>query len=351
MLVSVLGTPTPYGYWGFSLVGHVLDVAYGAHMHIHCLDLEGLRAGWNAAKDKPVVVTSDRPDTALSLLLTTSRFPVLAFFDDPRDALANAVVFDKLALPDAVRFCSQYFSCLAGCTGSDHVQMFGGDGKRARVLDLISAVAAGMGVRLEAAEIAEAARRAAAEQGLGAEATVEEIMRQRLNGQTLAELALRRFEGAERALVDWFDAHYGPILTGAECDHLEWPLDLFSVERKGDADAKSVELIGSARHIVWGPYLHLPVGEWRARVQFETIDNLSGNEIEGDICTQHKQVVRVNAKLPPHGYYEFALDFGIVDPNSPIEIRVRLLKGAIEGRFGLRRVTISPIAAPAAAPT
>ena len=132
MLVTVVGTSTPYGYWGFSLTGHILDVVYGAHRHIHCLDVEGLRAGWSEDKDKPVVVSSDRPDTALSYLLITSSYPVLAFLDTPRDALAKAVIFDGLSLLDAVRFCTQYFSCLAGCTGSDHVRQFGGDWAHAK---------------------------------------------------------------------------------------------------------------------------------------------------------------------------------------------------------------------------
>jgi hypothetical protein len=343
MLVTVVGTSTPFAYWGFSLVGHVLDAIYGGHRHIHCLGLEHLRAGWSEEKDRPVVVTSDRPDTSLSYLLITSRFPVLAFFDAPRDALAKAVIFDNLALPDAIRFCTQYFSCLAGCSGSDHVQVFGGDWYRASVFDLVASVVAAIGFKPETALIAEAARRAAGEQGLDGDATVEEVMQRRLGGETLSSRAKHRFSPQEQTLVDWFDANYGPILAGREHEMLEWPLDLFSVEKKGDSDAKSVELIGSARHIVWGPYMHLPVGAWRARVQFETIGNHSENEIEGDICTGGKQVFRCNAKLPVRGYYEFNLDFAIADPNAPIEIRVRLLKGAIEGQFGLRRVTLEPI--------
>jgi hypothetical protein len=283
----------------------------------------------------------------LSYLLVTSSFPVLAFFDDCSDALANAVLFDKLPLLDAIRFCSQYFSCLAGCAGSEHVRMFGADWRHASVLELVASVVAAIGLEADAGLIAEAARRVAAEAGLSANAAVDEVMRRRLNGDSLSEMAARHFNAQERALVDWFDANYGPFLSGRESDVLDWPLDLFSVEKKGASDAKSVELIGSARHIVWGPYLHLPVGGWRARVQFETIGNLSGNEIEGDICTENRQVVRVNARLPVHGYYEFALDFAIVNPNSPIELRVRLLKGAIEGRFGLRRVTLEPIDDPA----
>jgi len=328
------------------LTGHVLDVIYGAHRHIHCLDVKGLRAGWSVDKDKPVLVTSDRPDTPLSYLLITSSSPVLAFLDTPLDALANAVILDNLALPDAIRFCSQYFSCLSGCTGSDHVRLFGGDWSHASVAELVEAVFDAIGVRADVGLVAEAALRVAAEQGLSGDATVEEVMRRRLDGETLSSRASRRFNPQERALVDWFDANYGPILLGRELEHMEWPLDLFSVERRGGAHEKGVKLIGSARHIVWGPYLHLPVGGWRARVQFETIGNHSGNEIEGDICTDMKQVTRCVARLPVQGYFEFSLDFAVVNPNAPVEIRVRLHKGAIEGRFELRRVMLEPIADP-----
>jgi len=346
MLVTVLGTATPYGYWGFTLTGHVLDVIYGAHRHIHCLDVKHLRAGWSQDKDRPVLITSDRPDTALSYLLITSSAPVLAFLDAPRDALANAVILDHLALPDAIRFCSQYFSCLAGCTGSDHVRLFGGDGSDASVAQLVEAVFEAIGAHPDPASVVEAARRVTAEQGLSGDATVAEVMRRRLDGETLSSLASRRFNPQERALVDWFDANYGPVLVGREREVMEWSLDLFFVERKGEAHEKGVKLIGSARHIVWGPYLHLPVGGWRARVQFETVGNHSGNEIEADICADMKQAARCVAKLPVQGYFEFSLDFAIVNPNGPIEIRVRLLKGAIEGRFELRRVTLEPIADP-----
>ena len=96
MLVTVLGTPTAYGYWGFTLVGEIMNAVYGAHRRIHCLDLAELRAGWSVEKDLPVLVTSDRPDTALSYILITSGCPILAFFDDPRDALLNAIVSDNL---------------------------------------------------------------------------------------------------------------------------------------------------------------------------------------------------------------------------------------------------------------
>jgi hypothetical protein len=69
MLVSAFGTSTIFGYWGFSILGHTLDALYGAHHRIHCLSLGELRDGWSAREGRPVLVTSDLPDSNLAKFL------------------------------------------------------------------------------------------------------------------------------------------------------------------------------------------------------------------------------------------------------------------------------------------
>jgi hypothetical protein len=81
MLVAVFGTSTAYGYWGFSVVGHVMDVLHGAHFRIHCLDVNQLRDSWERRDGRAVLVTSDRPEVDLARLLTSSEFPCLAFVE------------------------------------------------------------------------------------------------------------------------------------------------------------------------------------------------------------------------------------------------------------------------------
>jgi hypothetical protein len=342
MLVTALSTPTAYGYWGFALVGSILDTMYGAHRRIHCLDMTELRAGWSLDRDRPVLITTDRPDTALSYMLITSGFPILAFFDGPDDALLNAVISDGHALPEAIRFCSQYFSCLLGCVGSEHVRIFGGDYYKVKVLDLVGAVVSAMGLEVDAVVATQVATQLLAQDDLRSDATVADVIRRRFNGETLANLAGQRLSASEWGLVDWFVANYGPMLTGRECETMEWPRELFFADTRGSAGGMDVEMIGGARHIFWGPYLHLPIGNWRARIQFEVAGNFSGNEIEVDVCMALAQVTRGNATLPVQGYFEFGLDFTAANTNAPIEIRVRLVKAAIEGRFVLRSVTLEP---------
>jgi hypothetical protein len=323
------------------LVGYVMDAIYGEHRRIHCLNLAELRAHWSEQKGKPVLITSDRPDTALSYLLTTSGFPMLAFFDDPFEAIAYPVIFNNLPLPEAIRFCSQNFSCLGSCAGSEHVQIFDGGHYKASLAETVEAICTAIGAEPSALLTTSVVERLISEEGIAADATVEDVVRRRMNGETLPNLANSRFDAADRALIDWFAADYGPILMSRKAD-VRWPREFFFVGANGETGEKVVDLIGRARHIVWGPYLNLPIGAWRAHVQFEVGGNLSGNEIEGDVWMPavQKQIAKCIAKLPVQGYFQFTLEFVNTDPNAPLEIRIRLRQGAIEGHFALRRVTL-----------
>ncbi len=343
--IVVLGTRTAYGQFGFALLGCVMDALYGEHRRIHCQSLAELRANWGEQKGKPVLITSDQPDTALSYLLTTSGFPMLAFFDDPATAVADARRSHGLELPEAIRFCSRYFSCLAGCAGSDNITVFGGQFYQATLSEAVDAVCMAVLGEINETVTPHAIQRLASLEGLAADATVEEAVRRRLHGDARPALPDAPLDATSRSLVDWFVADYGPMLTGVEND-IEWRREIFCTGQNGETAETEVKLLGGRRFVVWGPYLSLPVGAWRACVQFEVADNLSGNELEADVFAPNSQLLLAKcvAKLPVLGHFQFALEFLNADPGAPLEFRIFLLKGAIEGHFVLRRVKLEPIA-------
>jgi hypothetical protein len=79
------------------------------------------------------------------------------------------------------------------------------------------------------------------------------------------------------------------------------------VAPNADAGETTVDLIGSAGYIFWGPYLHLPFGTWRASIQFEVAEIFSGNEIEADILLPDSQteiarrMTELSVRLPGAG--------------------------------------------------
>ncbi len=345
-VIIVLGTATVFSEIGYALVGHLMDVVYGGYRRLHCSNLAQLRELWGEQRSAPILITSDCPDTALSYLLTTSSFPILAFFDDPVTALAYPAVVESQPLRDAIRFGARRFSCLMGCAGSLSVHFFDEESQMLSLDSMVDAIFAAVG--LEPGEAAaRVVERFASAEGVRGSVAIEEIVRRRMKGHSLAG-AGKHFDAAEQRLIAWFADNYGPLLKGREREIIEWPLELFYVGPNGEAGDRDVDLIGGARYIFWGPYLHLPFGGWRVHLQFEVAGNVSGNEIEADVfvSTTATQVARCQAKLPVQGYFQFSFDFVNIDPNAVIEFRVRLIRGAIEGRFGVRRVTLTPISAP-----
>ncbi len=105
----------------------------------------------------------------------------------------------------------------------------------------------------------------------------------------------------------------------------------------------SIDLTGPARFIYYGPYFALPRGRWRADLVLEVSDCLSDNQIAIDVVAG-VVLAALKAKLPAQGVYGCEIQFEIRDPSNPVEIRLQLLTGAIEGLLMLRSVHLTRIA-------
>jgi hypothetical protein len=342
MLIVMFGTRTPYGHFGFTILEHIMDVVYGDHYRIHCLDLLGLRNNWLGRDSRPVLVTSDRPDVELSKFLIASGFPCLAFVDEPDDAIASAIQVDGMHLHQAIRFSTQYFSCLGNAIPADKVRIFGSIHCHANSTELIEDILDEIFGIVDETVTARVLERMAPENHLRNKLSVHELMTRYVAKALLPGHARKLLPEEDQELIKAVADGYRPIFEKREITPFEWPRDMFLASSDGPAYVGDVDLVGRARYIVWGPYLCLPAGAWRATIQFEVVDNISGNEIEADICIDMEDVVSIGrAVLPVVGIFEFGLDFSVINPTSPIEIRILLRKGAIEGRFGLRKVLLN----------
>ena len=95
--------------------------------------------------------------------------------------------------------------------------------------------------------------------------------------------------------------------------------------------------IRAARTLYFGPYLALPAGHWTVTLTFEVQECFSDNSIEIDVAAG-KVLAIIRAKLPARGVYRCPIEFEHVDPTLRVEVRLRLLVGAIEGRLSLQKI-------------
>jgi hypothetical protein len=90
-------------------------------------------------------------------------------------------------------------------------------------------------------------------------------------------------EEEDSLIVNVLDPFYG-VKETAPLREVTWPPSLFFCG-ENDPFKGPCSLIGPARIVIHGPYLHRPPGGWMATIDFEVADNLSGNIIISEITS------------------------------------------------------------------
>lgn len=340
MLVSVFGTSTPYGYWGFSAVRHVMQVLYGDHLHIHCLGIDDLRQSWAGRDGRPVVFTSDCPDAAIADLLLEFRAPMIVFLDDPADAVAFAMESREIDAKQALSFATHCFCSLNEILTAPPTICFTSRHLGEDVRDIYAELLRILAGAVAPDQLEEVMRRAVVDDRPGRIITVADQLAEACAGITLPAAALSKQSVEIQNLFTATCESYWPIFDRKPLTNVEWPRDLFFSCNDGNAAPELIDLTGPARFLIWGPYLHLPGGDWTAKVAFEVADNFSGSQLQADIYDGQSILVVARTELPRQGVFSFELPFAVHEPHQKIELRICLAQGAIEGKFGLRSVSL-----------
>lgn len=340
MLISIFGTPSPLTYWGVHVVRAIAHVCHGEHHFIQSIYFRDLRDAWFKRDGKGVIFVSECPESQVSDLFIRSGAPIFLFADDPGDVIGYAMASRGLGLHQALRFASQSYCTLSNIVRTDGAFVvrpshYGG-GVRALVRQILAFLEGA--VSDELAELAMA--HILSDYRAGDDSTIEkEVLRIIPGARRPGGFAVERTETAHR-LIDSVIQQYAAIFEGRVLRKVEWPREIFLDWDRGEAFvAGPLQLVGPARFIICGPYMHLTRGEWLAKVEIEVSENHSGNRLRADIVAGDIQCV-VDADLPGEGVFAFEMAFAVVEPLLPVEIRFQILSGAIEGRFFLRRVRI-----------
>ncbi len=152
----------------------------------------------------------------------------------------------------------------------------------------------------------------------------------------------RQLSSFEARIVDACLGPFGALAAGTPVTRVTWPGALFapsSVEQEGYD--KVCDLTGTARILVYGPYLHLPRGRWVATPSFTVENNESGNTMTVDICSAGEVLAGGRCLLPPQGKFSCQIAFEITEPRQAIEVRFATKYGAIEGDFRLHEIVLA----------
>ena len=344
MVVVSFGSPSGISYAVVEVVRHLLAESVDAHavlQVLHLEDFETQRQGDTGSGT--VLVVSDCPHADLVARFADAGQPVLVCCDTVEVVVRYNMRSRGMAFAPALRFATQVLSALDALSGLAHVMRLTHrrDGEPLRAV--VGSIATFLGLELTADRF-EAAMRRIVEPGDAEPASFRAHVERRFpHAREAGDPVLPEREGA---LLEEVGRCYAPLVDGAPIATADWPAGLLlDWDHPGRFLDGPVALLGPARFVICGPYLHLPAGRWSMTVGFETRECRSDNRIEAEVF-DGAVLAAVALPLPRQGRYAVAMEFAVADPLRPLELRVRLATGAIEGSFELLRLGLVRVAEP-----
>jgi hypothetical protein len=347
MLASVLGTPSPLTYWTLSVVSVIAKSVHPDSCILQAVRLNELESSWNALEERArekTVFFSDCPESTICDLLLASGIPIIFVADDPSDLLSFIVASRGISIEQALTFSSQCLSTLSVLCGGQNVLHIRtkqyAEGIREYVRHLIDFC--GFQVSEERFEsiLGDLITNyeSSVDLCVGDEVT-RCIPHARMPGSYQVPDS-RRWESLNCVALQ-----YAVILHNKLINHLVWPREIFFDGNRPEHFVSGPQsMLGPSRCLIFGPYMHLPRGIWEARVEIEVDGNVSGNEISSDIISCGTPAfAATKSPLPRRGVFAFNMAFEVSEPFLPLEVRIFILQGAIEGVFLLRTVELKRV--------
>jgi hypothetical protein len=335
LAVAVFGVSTQFGHYGFNLVCRIVEALAGRTLHLHIETLEELRDSFGRRGGGSVVLTSDLPNTDLVSFVCSSDIPIITFSESSRDVLDWVLSTRNPDPVESARFCSKMLSSLAAPFASDRALHIIGvqDLSLERIaLMIVAYLFAGLDETSVARLLAYLAETGNFD-----------------SSAALDRSAYRNFETSNAAKpfdVEVYSemvaaiASYEGIIAGKPPEEIVWPHHLFYRQDKRPL-GEPFDLTGPARILYYGPYMHLPIGNWSVRFEFEIDGAISGIEATTDIYI-NEVVIEKTFAMPAKGIYAYSLSFEVYDPLVAVQIRLFTKKAAIEGVFLPRSVRVRP---------
>jgi len=354
MLLSVFGTQSTLSISFARIVEVIAKNTLGETATVHAAAIEQLREAWSAmsaSQRQAVVLYSDCPQPSLIKLLIDTGAPIVACIDDFAEVVGFQMINTGKDFVASVRISTLTLTAIEPLLQTHNLLKITPAKYDAPLEEIISELTDFYNIKITPGQFDAIIDRLG--HGAGRNASLADFIAAEFPEWQPVEAALATLTSSDRKLVKDLAEQYSAIAEGRAFDEVYWPRSFFQY---GDVPERSMDgsilLTGPARIVFFGPYLHVPPGIWNAEVQIEVTDCRMDTIAYADIFNGEAVLSAVSMRFPRRGVYAFDIPFGSSNPHRPVEIRMHLLKGAIEGELLLHGVRITrtlPNAPPAAA--
>ena len=347
MLACVFGTPSPLTYWALYTVRVIFQNWLPDYVYIHTVKIEQLREEWLKLRQESkgnILFFSDCPDGPVSDLFRNLNIPKIVVQDDLEDIVIFNMKTREMQVEISLRFATQAISSLNDLVQAPEKLFISSEYYRRPIHDFVADICGFLGIGPTDVSFSKVVTDLIGIQNLKPDSLTGEFV--------IGSNAAARWPGhyeleseRDRALLKKVADPYSALKPGVPLRTAVWPPEVFSDwDRPGQFVKGPIRLVGGVRFIVCGPYLHLPRGRWKAQIFFEVGGNKSGNKLYSDILAGGELITGIITALPKNGTFEYEMEFDVVDPILPLEVRFEIREGAIEGVFNLGSVKLERMA-------
>jgi hypothetical protein len=291
-----------------------------------------------------MVLYLDCPEAALVDRFVRSSAPTTLFADSPARVAAYLAISRKNPPIEAIRGASKAFATINGMFVRQNVYDLRMPAKSTSLRSCIQSVAEFYNVPFDEQMLDRAVSALMPGQSLGRGADADSRTSIHKFEPTSPSISgwLQNLTEYEQAMVKAVGDDLSPSLDGRPSSSFLWPPQMFV-----DADAldqnmpHSIELTGRARLLVYGPYLYLPRGEWIASFFVEVAGCFSPNTFRIDVCQNFGEEIAVGRiDFAKDGIFRVDLLFEVTEAVHPLESRISLDRGSIDGVMKLLKVEV-----------
>ncbi|MBB4952241.1 hypothetical protein H4S14_000283 [Agrobacterium vitis] len=340
MLIATFGPSSAFTHWCVNALNTISSIVLGEFDYVSVSTIQDFKIALASRKSKHVHLYTNFPDRGLIEAFQKSHIPFLAIVEDPDDITGFLMRDLSCSWMHALRLTNLSFATIADlCSSPTALRL--SRSNRLTLGRFVEQVINHLGLEVDQEQFDNILERFLP--GGGAMSHVEDAL--------LRQIPSAMPIGHKPDLPDLEQSIIKLLHSGMRYDNdgkipqtFRWPSELLIGHEGVDHVLRQpIEMLGPARFLVYGPYLHLPAGDWEITLPLEITENLSGNWIDVDVINEivlHAE----SFKLPVSGRMALILKFSISESRVPVNIRIFQRQGAIEGKLQIGDILIRNLA-------
>ncbi|KSV69043.1 hypothetical protein N182_32860 [Sinorhizobium sp. GL2] len=340
MIFICAGPLSPHLLFVARLLSAILERIHGAVDTITANDVEELRAALRERKSQVMVLVTTSPSEVIATSILRNRLSILLVTQDFATVACQSMRTMGAHFVGALREVTRQVSALSPIASSEAAARLP-IAEHDTVNSIATRLTLMLGLSLDDDQLETACNALSPATRVSTVIEAERLSIERGDETYVSREILLPHE---LGLLMRLEESYGQLLTGKRFSPIEIPTEmLIRAEPPQPHLEGPIELLGPSRILTFGPYMHLPVGRWRAELCFDVRDNYSGNEFAMDVFSDNNVLAFAKASMPREGAFQAELEFEITRADAAFEVRTFVYVGAIEGLLTIESLKMVPL--------